>query len=286
MFSSSVRNLPSCSDYYGAVRVWQRAHAPRSKNWREGTRPLKDSRSTHYAVIRDGDKIVFRLHQTNVVEWHNENSFTLDSNYDSISTREFAYRYTPGGVGFTHMREEGYVVALGEQRFCRGRHTFEKKDGAWVCVSEMYKPKRTVLQPEKMREVQAATREVCEWVKGIWAISGDDGSHPWMGKPYERSRIEFYLEELSDPERREAFVTSLIPEARLWSPSGGLNMVYAKFDAKQLCTKINEYFYKQLDCYIRIDYDAPIPRAEKKNKAGTKRTARVLEVVDSQCAAA
>jgi hypothetical protein len=256
MFSSNIHSLPSCSDYYGAMRVWERCKVPRNKDkWPEGTRPLDDTRKTHYAVIRDGDKIVFRLHQTNVVEWHNENSFLLDSCYDSSMTRQFAEMYLPSNIGFAHLKENGYVVNLYEQKFIRGRHTFEKKYNVWVCISETHKPKRRVLQRSKMREVQAATKPVCEWVKGIWAISGNDGSHPWLSKPNEMRSDVFCLDELTKPERMEAFVVSLLPY--YWN---NRTRYYGTFDAKQLVTKINEYFYNQQDCYISIDYDAPIPR--------------------------
>lgn len=263
MFSNSIQNLPSCSNYQGALRIWERAKVPpRSKNWSFDERPLGTVSKTHYAVIKDGAKIVFRLHQTNVVEWHNENSFTLDSCYDSISTRAFAERFLPGGIGFVSMKENGYVVAQGEKRFLRGRHKFEGSPYlGWVCVSQMIKPKRTVGIKSKMREVQAQTKDTTSWVKGLWAISGSEGEHPWLGKPREITRLDFRIEELADPECREAFVLSLLPE--VWtrnSVTRGHHRVYARFNAKQLVTKINEYFYQRMDCYTRIDYDAPIPR--------------------------
>jgi hypothetical protein len=150
---------------------------------------------------------------------------------------------------------------MGDKRFLRGRHTFEQTDTSWECVSEMVKPKRAVGIPSKMREVRAQTKETCDWVKGLWAISGDDGTHPWFGKVVERTRSGYGIEELADPERREAFVLSLLPSFWKRNPvSNEYQHAYAGIDAKKLVTSINEYFYESHNCYTTIDYDAPIPR--------------------------
>lgn len=261
MFSNKIYELPSCVDYAGAVGVYARAARPRSKNWPEGTRPLKDVRSLHYAVITDGDKVVFRLHKTNVVEWHGPTSLTLDSSYDSISTRQFADRFLPAGIKFERMKEEGYVVNNHNNKFLCGIHNFQLRDGRWEVVSPTIKPKHTVLDKDAAALVNEKLKDFLDWIRSIWAVAGNDGSHPWVGQEmrgYDDGRVTL---DLLAPEDYAAVALRFIPRAPHWNPATRLLTTNVnRVEADTLVKAIREHFYKQENCYIKIDYDQPPPR--------------------------
>lgn len=263
MFGHSINQLPSCVDYAGAVRVYERSPTPRSKKWDPWERPLKDVKATHYAVIKDGDTVVFRLHSTNVVEWHGPTSLTLDSSYDSIMTRQFADRFLPAGIGFTSMKEEGYVVALHDQRFLRGRHAFECRDGRWEVVSATTKPRRTVLDKDQAALVNAKLTDFLDWIRSIWAVAGNDGSHPWVDAAATHPRGLRYALDTLGPDNYPEYVAEFIPRSSTWAHGVGMKYALTRVQADVLTRTIREHFYKQENCYIRIDYDAPVPRRTK-----------------------
>ena len=268
MFGNTINCLPSCNSYEGAARIWERRPVPRNKkNWPEGTRPLDDARKQHYAVVKDGDRYFFKLYRTNVVIWHSPDHVTLDSSYDSAATRNFADRYLPYGIGFGHQREEGYTVKTRDAEFCRGVHEFRFCRGEWHVDSPTRKPTRTVLDPHEKKRIQAALKPLREWVKGLWAISGNDGSHPWNGremlyKVWPVPRFDLALLAAGDGEEMERVVLYHLPTKRTWNQE--TKFWYMPCYPDILLTCISKAIYKQENAYIKIDYDAPLPRLKEK----------------------
>lgn len=263
--SQGIRCLPSCNSYEGAARLWERRPVPRNKsNWRDGTRPLDDARKTHYAVVKDGDRYFFKLYRTSVVVWHSPDHITFDSSYDSAATRNFASRYLPYGIGFGHQREEGYTVKTHDAEFCRGIHEFKLVEGAWKCVSPTRKPTRTVLDPHEKKRIQAALKPLREWVKGLWALSGDDGSHPWAGKEvmdlqYPLPRFDLTLLAAGNIAEMERVLMHMLPMH--WKHFGQKpRKTYTHTGAVDLLAQIIRRIYRQEGAYIQIAYDAPLPK--------------------------
>ena len=223
MFGNTINCLPSCNSYEGAACLWERRPVPSNKNnWPDGTRPLDDARKTHYAVIKDGDRYFFKLYRTNVVVWHSPDHITFDSSFDSAATRNFADRYLPYGIGFGYQREEKYTVKTRDAEFCRGVHEFRRYGDAWHVDSPTRKPTRTVLDPYEKKRVQAALKPLREWVKGLWALSGDDGSHPWKDKPMDSvkfpvPRFDLALLAAGDIGEMERTVLHHLPPKRTWN---------------------------------------------------------------------
>lgn len=267
--SNAIRCLPSCNSYEGAARIWERRPVPRNKSkWPERMRPLDDARKEHYAIVKDGDRYFFKLYRTNVVIWHSPDHVTLDSSYDSVATRNFADNYLPHGIRFSHQKEEGYTVKTKDAEFCRGIHEFRLYGYDWRCDSPTLKPKRTVLDPHEKKRIQAALKPLREWVKGLWGISGNDGSHPWANRQvldlqYPIPHFDLALLAAGDIGEMEKVLMHTLPMH--WVRFGNNPLkTYSLIASDALLASIHKRIYQQEYAYIKIDYDAPLPRLKEK----------------------
>lgn len=266
MFSDNTRYLPSCNAYEGAMRIFERAASKPTPNWPVGTRPLGERRQTQYAVIRDGGKIVFRLYHTNVVEWYGPTSMRLDSSWDSHLTRKFADRFNPPGIRFHRYREEGVVLLYDtDKMMCRGTHLFTRgDDGVWR-PDAVRKPKRTVVDKDQAATVNEKLKDFVEWAKVLWAVSGSDGHHPWVGQEQEPpwgASTKFPLD--FGPDDYERIIMGFLPVHSKWTQGIGMQYLIGRTPIDRVLQKVREAAYKAHDCYIKIDYDAPVPRRTKR----------------------
>lgn len=97
MFAISTAGIPRINSYTDALRYHDRAA---QKPWRNGGEdyPFPEKRARQYGVRKlDDGSVVFRLHSTDVVTWHPDNSVTLKV-YTSQSTQAFANCLLPYGV--------------------------------------------------------------------------------------------------------------------------------------------------------------------------------------------
>lgn len=269
MFSDNTRYLPSCNTYEGAVRIFERAASKPTPNWPVGTRPLSERRHTQYAVIRDGGKIVFRLHHTNVVEWYGPTSMRLDSSWDSLLARKFADRFNPPGVVFTPYKGNGVVVRYDtDKMMCRGTHLFTRGgDGVWRPDSEqsVRKPRRTVVDKDKAALVNEKLKDFVQWAKALWAVSGSDGHHPWVGQeqePPRRPPTKFPLD--FGPDDYERLIMQYLPTRSEWISGVGTRYIIVRVPIDSVLREVREVAYEAHNCYIQIDYDAPVPRRTKR----------------------
>lgn len=267
--NNNIRCLPSCNSYEGAVRIYKRAPSKPTPNWPEGTRPLAERRNTHYQVIADGDKVVFRLHNTNVVEWHGPTTMTLDSSWDSISTRQFADRFTAPGISFKSRKGEGFVVLYDtDKEMRRGIHTFTRgDDGVWrPTAGRITKPKRTVVDKDKAAETSTKIADFLGYARAIFAVCGNDGTHPWLNKeaPWDQQRHRIDADALAtkDPDAYEQHMQMFLSVRRTWQT--GPQYLFAHTDADAFAKAVRAAAYKSDWCYIDIDYDAPVPKRTKK----------------------
>ena len=267
MFGNSVRCLPSCNTYEGALRIYAKAASKPTPNWPLGKRPLGERRQTQYAVIREGSKVVFRLHQTNVVEWYGPTSMMLDSSWDSRLTRDFADNFIPAGIGFYRYREEGYVLKYNiDKMMCRGTHIFKRQDnGVWLPEGNITKPRRTVVDKDQAAMVNEKLRDFVEWAKALWAVSGSDGHHPWVGQeqnPPWGGAAKFPTE--FGPDDYEDIIKPWLPTRSKWTQGIGTQYIIGRTPIDWVLKKVREAAYLAHTCYIRIDYDAPVPRRTKR----------------------
>ena len=236
-------------------------------HWPVGTRPLGERRQTQYAAIRDDNKIVFRLHRTNVVEWYGPTSMRLDSSYDSRLTRDFADNFIPSGIRFYRYREEGAVLLYDtDKMMCRGIHLFTRgDDGVWRPDS-VRKPRRTVVDKDQAAVVNEKIADFLEYARAIFAVSGNDGTHPWLNTeaPWEQKRHHIDVDALAtkDPDVYEKHMHMFLSTRRTWG--AGAQYVFALTSEEVFVKAVRAAAYKAEDCYIKIDYDAPVPRRTKR----------------------
>lgn len=266
MYGNSVNCLPSCNTYEGAVRIFERAASKPTPNWPVGKRPLGERRQTQYAVIRDGNKIVFRLHRANVVEWYGPTSMRLDSSWDSRLTRDFADNFIPSGIRFRQYRGEGAVLTYDtDKMMCRGTHLFTRgDDGVWRPDS-VRKPRRLVVDKDQAAMVNEKLRDFVEWAKALWAVSGSDGHHPWVGQvnnPPWGGAAKFPTE--FGPDDYEDTIKQFLPARSKWVSGIGTQYIIGRTPIDWVLKKVREAAYSTHNCYIKIDYDAPVPRRTKR----------------------
>ncbi len=97
MFAISTAGIPRINSYTDALRYHDRAA---QKPWRTGGEdyPFPEKRARQYGVRKVSDgSVVFRLHSTDVVKWHPDNSITIEV-YTSQSTQAFADCLLPPGI--------------------------------------------------------------------------------------------------------------------------------------------------------------------------------------------
>lgn len=105
-FSINGNNLPMVSSYANAQRVFANSGPVRGyDSMSETMRGLVSRRDTSKLIIKRGDDYAFRYHRTDLVTWHSEDRVTIVP-WDSISSRIFTNRFTPGRV-FMHTHQ-GY----------------------------------------------------------------------------------------------------------------------------------------------------------------------------------
>jgi hypothetical protein len=98
MFAISTAGIPRINSYTDALRYHDRAA---QMPWRNGGEdyPFPEKRARQYGVRKTSGEgsIVFRLHSTDVVTWHPDNSITIEV-YTSHSTAAFADCLLPSGI--------------------------------------------------------------------------------------------------------------------------------------------------------------------------------------------
>ena len=117
-FGLSMRDVPWVKSYSEAVALFEK-----SVPWRNGgeDRPLPNKRQRAYGVRMSGDDVVFRYHYTDVIRWHPDESYTINTGgYSSRSTCEFASHFMPTRHWLTketaHLSIDGTVYAVAGQR--------------------------------------------------------------------------------------------------------------------------------------------------------------------------
>lgn len=260
--STAINQLPSCHTYSQALNIWERAQVIKnSAFWNVNRRPLKDRRSKHYAVEREGDEVRFWLYRTPVVKWRGHTTCVIDSRYDSNSTRQFIWQFGPPGLRLANIHGKQCIGYDG--LWARtGLHSFELQDGKWVISSAYEKPTRTVLYSDEAREVRKRLKPFTDWVKGIWAVSGDDGSHPYIGREQVSCSVDYKKIAAGDMEHYEQLAMSLCDKklVRIASPTAGWNWVLCATPAKSVIANLYAREYDANNCYVKIPYDAEIPK--------------------------
>jgi len=131
MFAYDASGLTSLPDYTKALAFYERAD-----RWRgEPVERVLDNSRKRYVTIRkvNGDSIACRLHHTDVVTYHPDNSLTIKP-YGSRSTDEFASRLL-SGTGISTYFNSGYM-RVGDLFFLAVRELrLVRENDAWVVTN-------------------------------------------------------------------------------------------------------------------------------------------------------
>jgi hypothetical protein len=178
MFAIDGRLLPCCDNYAGAVKIWENAHVhARFGDWRG----LKDKRDTSKLVRKDGDKVTFRLHLTDLVIWEPNRVYVRC--YDSQSSRTFLDRFLPSGVDACRRSGETYIRWGGGYYQPSLSTLIFNYDGRWVLdESTAYRFKTHKVDLSKAARIRATLKPFLDWKKSVDRLKGEasasgDGSH-------------------------------------------------------------------------------------------------------------
>jgi hypothetical protein len=266
MFRIDARQLCTLHSYHYAKDWFEKVFKPRS--WPDNERPLKDSRSTHFALrpLKDnrsthfalrkvGDTYECRLYRTAVVTWVNDNECILNSSHDSVSTRAFADRYLPAGDARTYNGQNVYYLNGAYYKADKPIRIYRGEGHGWTVEAGLEKATRKVLDPDKSYEINRRLKPFAQWARAMWAISGEPGYHPWVGQETIVSPFRYgslAIEQIV-PENYEALVKSVAPHIML---------KYIKCDVDVVLKRIRTRL--QTGAYIGIPYDAPLPKRKEK----------------------
>jgi hypothetical protein len=115
MFAISGHNIPQAHSYDAAVKVWDEAY----QHGRFGAwRGLVNPRDTSKLVIKEGDRIRFRFHNTDLVTWFPDKVQVVC--WDSVSSVIFAGCFTPWGISVCN-REGSMYINQGDRFFQSGK---------------------------------------------------------------------------------------------------------------------------------------------------------------------
>lgn len=162
MFCIHGHLLPYCSDYEGAVKVYENAHQhPRFDGWRG----LKDKRDTSKTVCMTGTgAVVFRYHHTDMIIWEpNRVEINL---YDSRSSSVFLDRFLPDGLTTRMIKGEMYIMDrnTGGCYMPRKGPLVFTYDGKWsVDVSNVYRFDTQTLDRKRAAEIRKIVSPFLDW---------------------------------------------------------------------------------------------------------------------------
>jgi hypothetical protein len=134
-------SVGSCSTYAGARKVYDAARkTPTGRDRTDSTwgYPLASRNGSRW-VRRHGDKIIFRLYNTDVVTWLDEATVEVDNSYATRTTGSFASDWSPvqcGACGTmtTHVTPrtgDSWRERWSSALIVKGKVTFHLRDGFW-----------------------------------------------------------------------------------------------------------------------------------------------------------
>lgn len=195
-FGLSMRSVPFVLTYADAVAMYGRATPWRGED-PEGERPLPDKRDRSYGVRMDDTDVVFRYHHTDVVRWHADGSYTLNTGgYCTNSTGTFATNFMPRQH---YLQKETRHLRISERLYpIAGHRVTVSADGVPSGEGLGRFSKRTVNR--KRAKALLATLgypEYRAWYEAMFPMVRDTMPPQWRRDYYSPESIE---QALGDPE--------------------------------------------------------------------------------------
>ena len=97
MFGLRMASVPSVRSYKDAVGFYLKC-CPWRGSELDDERPLMGKRYRSYGVRMSGSDVVFRYEHTDVIVWHDDDSYSINTGgYNTASTCRFAENFMPAG---------------------------------------------------------------------------------------------------------------------------------------------------------------------------------------------
>lgn len=172
MFGINMYGVKPVESYEEAATMLDRASKRKGRGEISGNTcyaiPGKEG-SRVMSIRWTGDGVAFRYHHTDVITWHPDNSYTLDS-YSSRSTCGFFNRFCPAG---TRLTREGEVLIIGDTGYALAFGAVHVKDGK--LNGSLGRFERERVNRKNAKAVLAKTRyaEYRDWYKTMKPLLGD-----------------------------------------------------------------------------------------------------------------
>lgn len=258
MFSISTAGLPPLRSYSDAKNYFNNTPRPRSDKWGDNERPLDGNRAFHKALVKVDDEYHCKLHSTHVVQFKDPDTIVYRP-WNSRSTRDFAEHFLwPVGRCLIYNTQNTFVnndiyYAANDDIVIR------KANNKWLVDPATPKCWRKVRDPDQLHELRTLSKPFMEWVNALYALSGNDGSHPWVEQKVDRqarpAHSEFYSRLLVEG-KHEELLLYLLPDE--FSYHQGRK--YGHLSPTHIRKVLTDFAVS----YIKIDYDAPIPKRKEK----------------------
>lgn len=272
MFSIDARQLPSLRSYERVKNFYNKTRKPPNLRWDVNARPLKDARSTHFAITElVGGAFGCTLYSTHVVIWRSPDEFVLDLQYKSISTRKFAALFTPfGDIAFSYNKRQ-CINFHGQYFVTDYPFYFKRVADEWTLTSKHTPPTKIVVDVEKAKSLKPVLNPFLEWIDVVWAMSNDTAngnSHPWVNKPRECQKLDAQdkLYSLIQEKQFDKAIKLCLPYSSSWN--NGTNFFHASITAKELKKRIRKKVYEEQEVFVQIPYNKTFKQFKEETLKG------------------
>jgi hypothetical protein len=170
-----VRRL---NTYAEASALFDKAKLRTNTYGRSGTHAMPSHSADFTGLSKDHDgTICFIYHSTTVVQWHPDNTCTLDLNYESQSTAVFADRFMPRGASISG---ECKALRSGGAYYKPGARVRLDAEGRLTHASEDTHPiARVRVDRKKANKAMEGSglKDFLAWYKPMAALLGNEQMH-------------------------------------------------------------------------------------------------------------
>jgi hypothetical protein len=170
MSTAAIRNINSHAD---AVDFYKSCLVTGEYGEERRIKGKANSKQMGVSIDLKGD-VVFRYHHTEVVIWHRNNSYTINS-YSSRSTDAFASAFMPSNASLS---KQGSQIILGHYRDedCTAHPIYNSATVRGKVVKTDAVFTKDVINRKAAKKVLATTRytEYREWYGAMWPMVRDD----------------------------------------------------------------------------------------------------------------
>jgi len=203
-FGLSMRGVSYVMTYDAAVAMYNKATPWRGED-PEGERPLPQKRARDYGVRMDGTDVVFRYHRTDVIRWHMDGSYTMDTGgYRTRSTGEFATKFMPRThyveKEATHLRINGEIWPIAGHKVTVSADGTPSGEGLGVFVKRTVNRKKAKVLLDRLG--YPAYRQ---WYETMSPMVRDTLDRPSQRKNVVGGEVEAWLK---DPEKWHELMVS------------------------------------------------------------------------------